>query len=91
MKNERLEGSSRAVSVIVRGLEAAALKPWINPGGRVRPEPDFCREQRVDLEAAQLPPLVTELGERSLRGASELEPQLLIRQEAADDSFNRSM
>src|ERR1700730_12950356 len=85
------KGASRVLSLIVRGLEAAALKSWINPGGSVRPQSDFCREQRVDLEVAQLPALVTELRERSLRGPSELEPQLLVRQQAADDSFNRSM
>jgi hypothetical protein len=72
-------------------LEAAALKPWINPGGNIRPQPDLHGEQRVDFEAGQLPTLLGELRERSLRRASELATQLFVRQQAADDSFNRSM
>jgi len=65
-------------SFIVAGLEAAALKPWINPGGNIRPQPDLHGEQRIDFETAQLPPLFSQLRERSPRGASELEPQLLV-------------
>jgi hypothetical protein len=73
------------------GLEPAALKPWVNSAGDITPQPDLCGEQRVSFEPAQLPSLFTELRERSSRGASEPQSQLLIRQEAADDSFNSSM
>jgi hypothetical protein len=72
-------------------FEAAALKTWINPGGNFRPQSDLHREQRVDLDASQLPTLFAEFDERSLRGARELEPQLLVCHQTADDSFNRSM
>jgi hypothetical protein len=72
-------------------LEAAALKSWINSGGSVRPQPDLCREQRVGFEAAQLPTLLMQLRERSPGRLDELVPQLLIRQQAADESFNRAM
>jgi hypothetical protein len=73
------------------GLEAAALKPWINPGGNIRPQPCLHGEQCVDLEARELPTLLSQLSERSLRRASELAPQLLIGEQATDDPFNRSM
>jgi len=76
---------------IVAGLQAAALKPRINPGGHLRPQTDLYGEQRVHFEPAQLPTLFTQLRERSPRRPSELVPQLLIRQEAADGSFNRSL
>src|SRR5258707_12483579 len=71
--------------------EAAALKPWINPVGHLWPETAVDGEQRVELEAAQLPPLFDELGERSPRPASELEPQFLVRQQAAEDWFDQSL
>jgi hypothetical protein len=29
---------------VVLGLEAAALQPWINPRGNIRPQPDLCGE-----------------------------------------------
>ena len=66
--------TSPVFSCIVVGLEAAALKPWINPIGNVRPQPDLDGEQRVDFDPAQLPALFTELRERSPREACELEP-----------------
>ena len=75
----------------VVGLQAAALKPRINPGGNLRPQTDLNGEQRVDFEAAQLPTLFMQLHERSPWRPRELVPQLLVRQEAADDSFNRSL
>ena len=75
----------------VVGLQAAALKPRIDPGGHVRLQTHVYCEQRVDFEAAQFPTLLVQLHERSPRRPSELAPQLLIRQEAADDSFNRSL
>src|SRR5438876_6009083 len=68
---------SRTFSFIVVGLEAAALKAWINSGGSVRPHPDVCCDQRVDLEAGELPTLFSQRREHSLRRASELAPQLL--------------
>jgi len=73
------------------GLQAAALKPRINPGGRLGPQTDFYGEQRIDLEAAQVPTLFIQLRERSPRRPGELVPQLLIGQEAADNSFDRSL
>ena len=73
------------------GLQAAALKPRINPGGHLRPKTDLYGEQRLDFETAQLPTLFTQVRERPPRRPNELVPQLLIRQEAADDSLNRSM
>ena len=72
-------------------LQAAALKPRINPGGDLRPQTDLYREQRVDFEVAQLPTLLTQLRERSAWSPNKLESQLLVRHEAANDSFNRSM
>jgi hypothetical protein len=86
------QGISGLVLIVsVVGLQGAALKPRINPGGRFRPQTDVYGEQRVDFEAAQLPTLFTQLCERSPRRANELLPQLFIRQQAADNSFNRSM
>jgi hypothetical protein len=73
------------------GLETAALQLRINPIGGVRPQPGVGADQRVNLDAGQIPPLFTQGLERSPRGASKLKPQVLVRQEAADDSFNRSM
>src|SRR5579862_2261554 len=73
--------------LILVGLEAAALKPWINPSRDIRPQPDLDGEQRVGFEPGELPPLLRERGERSLRRAGELAPQLFIRQQAADDPF----
>jgi hypothetical protein len=64
---------------------------WINPGGNIRPQPGLHGEQGVDFEAGQLPTLLSELRKRSLWRASELSPQLFVRQQAADDPFNRSM
>jgi hypothetical protein len=52
------ERASRSSFIFV-GLEAAALKPWINPGGNIRPQPDLYGEQRVDFEAGQLPTLLS--------------------------------
>jgi len=75
----------------VVGLQAAALKPRIDPCGHLGPQTGIDREQRVNLEAAQLPTLFVQIHERSPRKPSELVPQLLIRQKAADDSFNRSL
>ncbi len=75
----------------VVGLQAAALEPRINPCRHLGPQTDLYSEQRVDFEAAQLPTLFVQLRERSPRRSNELVPQLLIRQEAADDSFNRSL
>jgi hypothetical protein len=83
-----LLGSSSFILVV---LEAAALKPWIDPSGNIRPQPDLDGEQRVGFEAGELPTLLGQLRERSLRRARELAPQFLIRQQATDDSFNRSM
>jgi hypothetical protein len=83
--------TSPVFSFIVAGLEAASLKPWINPGGNIRPQLSLHGEQRVDFETAQLPTLFSQLSKRSARGASELEPQVLVRQQTTDDSFNRSM
>ena len=71
-------------------LEAGALKTWINPGGSLRPQSGLHGEQRVDFDARQLPTLFAELRERTLGGASEAEPQLFVRQQAADDSLDRS-
>src|SRR5260221_4248298 len=81
---------SQSRSAVV-GLQAAALEPGIDPGRHFRPQTDFYREQRVHFEAAQLPTLLMQLRERSPWRASELVPQLLICQQAADDPFNRSM
>jgi hypothetical protein len=76
---------------ILGGLEAAALEAGINPSGNLRPQPDLDGEQCIDFESTQLPTLFTQLLNCSPRGAGELEPQLLVRQQAANDSFNRSM
>jgi len=75
----------------VVALQAAALKPRINPGGHFRPQTDRCREQCVNFKAAQLPTLFMQPQERSPWRPNELVPKLLIRQESADDSFNRSL
>jgi hypothetical protein len=75
----------------VVGLQAAALKPRINPGGHLGPQIELYGEQRVDFKATQLPTLLIQLRERSPRKVNELVPQLLVRQEAPDDPFNRSM
>jgi hypothetical protein len=72
-------------------LQAAALEPWINPGGDLGPQIPLYSEQRVAFEAAQLPTLFMQLHKRLRRRADELAPQLLIGQEAADYSFNRSL
>src|SRR4051812_46995645 len=81
----------RSSCFAVLGLQAAALEPRINPAGDLGPQAELGSEQRVDFEAAQLPPLFIEHHERSFRKATELVPQFLIRQETADDSFNRSL
>jgi hypothetical protein len=73
------------------GLQAAALKPWINPSGHLRPQTVLYREQRVDFEPGQFPTLFIQPHQCSLGGSNELAPQILIRQKAADDSFNRSL
>jgi hypothetical protein len=83
--------ASMALSRLVVDLQAAALKPRIDPGGHLGPQTDLYREQRVDFQAAQLPPLFIQLRERSTRRAGEVVPQLFIRQQPADHSFNRSM
>jgi hypothetical protein len=75
----------------VGGLQAAALKPRIDPGGHFGPQTNLYGEQRVDFQAAQLPPLFIQLRERSPRRASEIVAQLFIRQQTADHSFDRSM
>jgi hypothetical protein len=75
----------------VAGLQAAALKPRIDPGGHLGPQIDLDGEQRVNFQTAQLPPLFIQLRERSPRRASEIVPQLFIRQQTADHSFDRSM
>jgi hypothetical protein len=48
---------------VVLGLEAAPLKPRIDPSRNLGPEPEI----------------------------NELEPELFVRQEAANESFNRSL
>jgi hypothetical protein len=62
--------SSRCL--VVRGLEAAALKPWINPSSHIGPQPDVYGQQGVDFEPAQLPSLFTQFRDRLPREASEL-------------------
>jgi len=49
----------------VVNLQAAALKPRINPCGHLGPQTDLDREQRVDFEAAQLPTLFMQPERRS--------------------------
>src|ERR1700730_18814602 len=48
--------SSQWSCFVFAGLEAGALKPWVNTVSDIRPEPDFCGEQRFNLEPTQLPP-----------------------------------
>src|ERR1700730_8552797 len=57
------EGVGASCFIFV-GLEAAALKPGINPGGNIRPQPGLHGEQGVDFEAGQLPTLLSELRKR---------------------------
>jgi hypothetical protein len=75
----------------VLGLQAAALKPLVNPGGDLGPQADLGGEESVDFKAGQLPTLLIQLREGSSRRPNELAPQFLIRQEPPDGSFNRSL
>jgi hypothetical protein len=83
--------SEKRSCFIFLGVRTRSLKPRVDAGGDIGPHADFCGKQRVHFDPAQLPPLFTQLGERTSRGASELQPQVLIRQETADDSFNGPM
>jgi len=82
---------SQLSGVTIAVLQAAALKPRINPGGSPRPQAGFRGEQRVDFKTAQVPALFNQLRKRSLGRTGERAPQLVIRQEAADEPFNCSM
>ena len=76
---------------LVVGLDAGALKPWVDPGGEVGPQRGPGGEQCGDFKPAQLPSLIAQLCQRPCRGSREPPPQFFIRQEAADDSLNGPM
>jgi hypothetical protein len=48
-------------------------------------------KQGVDFDTGEFPPLFDQGGERLLRSASELEPELLIRHETAYHFFYGSL